>query len=903
MSGARQKASPSVSKPKSNFTQAKLKFKEGIRYHISQRYEKAVQCYNEAIAINPNYAMAYSNKGISLDELGKKQEAIKAYNRAIEINPKFTDAYVNKGTVLNELGKNIESIACYDKAISIDKNYTGAYYNKGNALKCQAQYEKVIDNQEIVIKLDPNHDLAHFAKAVALHCLGRPMESILWFDKTIKLDPKNAQPYSEKAVVLRTLGRFHDAISYHDKALEIDPEYSLAYYYKGDCQKALERYQEAMVCFDKAIKLEPKEILFYCNKSNSLNMIEENWGRVDEADMGFEIARSLLVCEDETGMEGYGDLDQDRQNLVRELVKVSVVKINPSDGEKFMDVKVIRDSVVNNLLVIINDKTQMSKIELEQVYNDLKYLWELIHQLAIDIEPKAPKKPEPSKEDEIQVGENSNSHRSSFQNKVKEKRKEHGGSSICSKSVEYIDKAEVPIDQKEPKANDTENQENLHEIKIEEHQPFELTIVPHLELATNDTNAQEDLQDKTKPCSFKDLERDKDNASIKNIFSEIDQQNTSKQTFNSENTLAKNEEVEQNINVPKKKNSSILQNHTNGYNANIMISTQGRKSKIKEHDKEFYNIKPEEDDFLEEIKVTTQTDVNKFDNSDGKNFEKSKTKKKKKEKLLNTKMFFQDDDGLDFTGGLKEFGRQSVDITESFLINSNKRMSVLSTDNQTPSQFLVQDLCQKQEYNIESQCVNLADDDFESTKKPENNQKASTTTTNIDDQTNNTNEVVIPADLGCNTNTNNRIVGIKNQNLNRKKQEPIDVNPTKKDLLDNDDRRFCKQTSLLISSSTNNNQTASGGCFKKNILRHHSDVVSMSLVSGKIKQEPIANKENHVECIQVIDEIVNNDNSKDKVPIQEQNGNSSNKNFVIKNKPKKTGWCFGMFCCSAGKKK
>ena len=123
-------------KMKPNLILAKQKFKAGIKAHISQQYEKAIQLYDEAIGVNPNYSLAYSNKGISLDELGRKNEAIKCYDRAITINPRFVDAYVNKGTVLNEMGNNIDSIKCYDQAIQIDPKYTGAYYNKGNALKC-----------------------------------------------------------------------------------------------------------------------------------------------------------------------------------------------------------------------------------------------------------------------------------------------------------------------------------------------------------------------------------------------------------------------------------------------------------------------------------------------------------------------------------------------------------------------------------------------------------------------------------------------------------------------------------------------------------------------------------------------------------------------------------------------
>jgi tetratricopeptide (TPR) repeat protein len=377
MSTAKNEAG-STRAAKPNLTRAKFNFKQGIKSHIAQQYYKAIEHYDAAIKIHPNYAMAYSNKGISLDELGRKDDAIKCYDRAIQINPKFVDAYVNKGTVLNEQGKNVESIKCYDKAILIDPKYTGAYYNKGNALKCLGRFDEVIDNQNIVIELDPSHDLAHFAKAVALHCSGRPLESILWFDKTIRLDPNNAQPYSEKGVVLKTLGRYTDAITYHDMAKGIDSEYSLSYYYKGDALKALDKYLDAIDEFNTAIGLEDKEVLFYVNKGNTLNLVEEGWGRVAEAKECFLEAERLLRNDDIVGMEAFKDLDEDRQALTKEIVKVCLVEIEIGDVESDMDLKVLRDDLVCSFLNVINDKTKLSKIEIDGMMADLKNLWNMI---------------------------------------------------------------------------------------------------------------------------------------------------------------------------------------------------------------------------------------------------------------------------------------------------------------------------------------------------------------------------------------------------------------------------------------------------------------------------------------------------------------------------------------------
>ena len=50
---------------------------------------------------------------------GEIEESIASYRKAIEVKPDFADAYLNLGVVLNEKGEVEESIASYRKAIEV----------------------------------------------------------------------------------------------------------------------------------------------------------------------------------------------------------------------------------------------------------------------------------------------------------------------------------------------------------------------------------------------------------------------------------------------------------------------------------------------------------------------------------------------------------------------------------------------------------------------------------------------------------------------------------------------------------------------------------------------------------------------------------------------------------------
>ncbi len=72
----------------------------------------------QSLAIKPDYAEAYNNMGIALQEQGKLEEAIEAYNKALAIKPDYAEAYNNMGIALQEQGKLEEAIEAYNKASS-----------------------------------------------------------------------------------------------------------------------------------------------------------------------------------------------------------------------------------------------------------------------------------------------------------------------------------------------------------------------------------------------------------------------------------------------------------------------------------------------------------------------------------------------------------------------------------------------------------------------------------------------------------------------------------------------------------------------------------------------------------------------------------------------------------------
>jgi len=75
----------------------------GNSYYRSGEYQRAIKAYNQAIRLDPKFAMAYNNRGLAYGHKGQHDKAIADYNKAIEITPRDAEAYYNRG------------VACYYK--------------------------------------------------------------------------------------------------------------------------------------------------------------------------------------------------------------------------------------------------------------------------------------------------------------------------------------------------------------------------------------------------------------------------------------------------------------------------------------------------------------------------------------------------------------------------------------------------------------------------------------------------------------------------------------------------------------------------------------------------------------------------------------------------------------------
>ncbi len=325
---------------------------------MGARVDEALLCYENALKVNPEYEVAWFNKGKAEMKLGRYEAAAESFTRAVDIKPEFSDAWFQKGKALVSTGASEEkALFCYDTAIQLkpasseawmerkilllameEKKLrpipivnipeTGAVFGpaarekyllpiadqllekstlsigkNGYELREEAlnwavkgRYDKSIEILDTTISRYPDDAVTYMTKGVLLSRVEQFEGALAAFDNAIEIKPEWVGPWFSKGMVLAAKGDYELAMDCLDKAKSVRPNYADAWSVKGIVLGIQKRYDEAIECFDTVIGLRPDDVEAWRSKCTALNKL----GRYEESIACYEKMTTLSPAIEET---------------------------------------------------------------------------------------------------------------------------------------------------------------------------------------------------------------------------------------------------------------------------------------------------------------------------------------------------------------------------------------------------------------------------------------------------------------------------------------------------------------------------------------------------------------------------------------------------------------------------
>ena len=198
--------------------------KEGLK--------KSIDLFHEAIAADPNYALAYTGLAdtynvapsydIGIGSLQGQQLADEAARKALELDNSLSEAHSAHAMALALSWKWSEAEAEFRKAIQLNSNNSAAHYFYAHScLRTLNRMDSALEQYRIALTLDPLSSIVNTNYAVTLMSARRYQESMAEFQKLLVRDPSFDPAHYKLSQLYAMQGKFAEAVSEMQKLSEI----------------------------------------------------------------------------------------------------------------------------------------------------------------------------------------------------------------------------------------------------------------------------------------------------------------------------------------------------------------------------------------------------------------------------------------------------------------------------------------------------------------------------------------------------------------------------------------------------------------------------------------------------------------------------------------------------------
>jgi tetratricopeptide (TPR) repeat protein len=230
--------------------QAGVHQSNGVHYLYDGQWDMAINEFNEALRLKPDYSEAYYNLGFVHLVQNKLEEAIVYFEKALQLKPNYTEAHDNLGSVFLRLGKFDKAIAHHNEALRLNPDGMGS--------------------TNLAISLNPGYVEVYIQISAALARQGNTEKALEYLQHAIRMRPDSSRAYFMLGLVLSERGSLNDAVRYLIAATRLDPNSPLQHYKLGEVFAKQEELDRAIACYTKAIRLKADYAEAHHSMANAL---------------------------------------------------------------------------------------------------------------------------------------------------------------------------------------------------------------------------------------------------------------------------------------------------------------------------------------------------------------------------------------------------------------------------------------------------------------------------------------------------------------------------------------------------------------------------------------------------------------------------------------------------------
>jgi len=190
----------------------------------SQGLTKSIDLFQQAIAADPNYALAYTGLADTynvipsyVQDITSRQARLladEASRKALELDDSLAEAHAARASALAVAWRWSEAEPEFRRALELSPNSAAVHYFYAFIyLVPEKRTDEALHELQIALSLDPLSPIVNTNYAATLMVAHRYPEAIAQFQKTLERDPSFGPAHLKLSYLYATMGRFAEANS------------------------------------------------------------------------------------------------------------------------------------------------------------------------------------------------------------------------------------------------------------------------------------------------------------------------------------------------------------------------------------------------------------------------------------------------------------------------------------------------------------------------------------------------------------------------------------------------------------------------------------------------------------------------------------------------------------------
>ncbi len=250
-------------------------FNLAAAYQGLKLYEKAIDAYEYAIAIDEKFDFALRNMGDAYIRLRKYKEAIEVLEKVLELARPEDVIYEAIGHCYDKMGNFAQARFNYKKASHLNNEDTQLHYKIACTYMNESNWDMAVKNLEIALRihrLQPEYNLAMGQCYMELNKLD---DAITYFGNVVRVRPKNMNGWTELLKCLYKAEMLEEAMEYANFAFEQTDGKPIFLFYKSAFLYAMGKPKEALLHLETAMSRNPKLIKKFIEINPSILQVQQ----------------------------------------------------------------------------------------------------------------------------------------------------------------------------------------------------------------------------------------------------------------------------------------------------------------------------------------------------------------------------------------------------------------------------------------------------------------------------------------------------------------------------------------------------------------------------------------------------------------------------------------------------